>query len=128
MILQDKGKEKKPHRKYANTPHKCLQIFLSIMSIVMVFLFGIWWFNPAHIPHNFSGLARIVDVILFLSVSYVIWHSIVMDVLTWSIALHIRDLRKQKPAKGLKVAFITTIVPGKESLTLLHKCLPAMMK
>ncbi len=49
-----------------------------------------------------------------------------MEILAWSISSHIKDIRHEKPLHRVKVAFITTIVPSKESLSLLTKCLPAM--
>jgi cellulose synthase/poly-beta-1,6-N-acetylglucosamine synthase-like glycosyltransferase len=104
------------------------QTIYTILSLFAVGLFAIWWFNPQHIPQNFTGPFRILDIILFLSVSYVIWHPIIMDILTWTISSHVKDTRQQKPQQGLKVAFITTIVPASESVDLLHKCLPAMVK
>lgn len=96
------------------------------LATTLVMLFAFWWFQPSHIPHNFSGIGRLFDYFLFLSVSYVIWHPIIMEVLTWAISSHIKPLQIQKPLPGLKVAFVTTIVPANESLNLLHKCLPAM--
>jgi len=104
-----------------------VQFALSALALACVGSFALWWFQPTHIPDNFSGVFRAADGILFLLVSYIIWHPIIMDVLTWFISLHIKDTRQQKPPPGLKVAFITTIVPKNESLELLHKCLPAMV-
>lgn len=102
-------------------------IAYSTLSLVSVILFALWWFNPQHIPHNFTGIARTLDVILFFLVSYVIWHPIIMDILTWSVSSHIKDIRQQKPIPGLRVAFLTTIVPQNEPIELLYKCLPAMV-
>lgn len=108
-------------------PSKVSFFICTAISLIVVSLFFVWWFQPSHIPNNFLGGGSTVDVILFLLVSFIIWHPLVMDVLTWAIASHITDIRHHKPVPGLKVAFITTIVPGSESLDLLHKCLPAMM-
>jgi len=94
----------------------------------MIGIFAVWWFQPQHIPHNFHGPWRILDVLLFGVVSYVIWHSIVMQILTWIIAGHIRDVSAKKPIRNKRVAFITTFVPGAESIELLHKTLPAMQR
>jgi len=94
---------------------------------MLVSFFAVWWFNPVHVPNNFEGILRIADVLLFLLVSFVIWHPIVMQILTWTIASHIKDVSANKPIPGLKVAFITTFVPASESIELLHKCLPAMI-
>lgn len=98
------------------------------LSLIVVFVFAFWWFNPAHIPDNFTGLSSVLDIILFGLVSFVIWHQLIMEVLTWCISSNIRDIRRQKPVSGLRVAFITTIVPKNEPVELLHKCLPAMVK
>lgn len=109
------------------TKKKYSQAFLTTLALLSVFLFGIWWFNPLHIPYNFYGIWRFYDVLLFFLVSWVVWHPILMDVTSWIISLHIKNNRHHKPIKGLKVAFITTIVPKNEPVSLLHKCLPAMI-
>jgi cellulose synthase (UDP-forming) len=100
---------------------------LSSVGILIVGLFAFWWLNPAHIAHNFNGPFGALDVLLFLLVTYVIWQPIIMEMLSWAIASHIKEPRHYPPAKGLKVAFITTFVPHSESIELLHKTLPAML-
>jgi cellulose synthase (UDP-forming) len=105
-----------------------MYITLTAMALLLVALFGVWWFEPTKIPNNFSGVAHIFDVLLFLIITYVIWHPIIMRVLSWAIASNIKDVRTQKPQPELRVAFVTTFVPGTESLDLLKKTLPAMMR
>jgi cellulose synthase/poly-beta-1,6-N-acetylglucosamine synthase-like glycosyltransferase len=46
----------------------------------------------------------------------------------WAIVSHIKGTSSATPLPGLKVALITTFVPGSESVELLHKTLPAMRK
>ncbi len=108
-------------------PSKNTQFVFSALALTLVTLFACWWFRPIHLPQNFTGIARIFDVILFLLVSFIIFHPIIMEVLTWLISSHIKEVDQESPAPGLRVAFITTIVPASESLELLHKCLPAMI-
>jgi cellulose synthase (UDP-forming) len=98
------------------------------IALLLVFAFAVWWFNPSHVPNNFSGFFRLFDFILFGIVSYVVWHPIVMSVLSWSVVSNIRELSAPKAVRGKRVAFITTFVPASESIELLHKCLPAMVK
>jgi cellulose synthase (UDP-forming) len=100
---------------------------IPVMAILAVVGFGFWWFNPIHIPHNFGETSKVFDYILFFLVSYVIWHPIIMDVVTWCISSNIKYTPHKKAFPGLRVAFVTTIVPANESLNLLHKCLPAMV-
>ena len=103
------------------------QQFVTIISVTVITLFACWWFNPEHIADNFSGYANIVDVLLFFAVSWIVWHPILMEVVVWAIVSHIKEHPQELPQPGLRVAFITTIVPGSEPLDLLHKCLPAMV-
>jgi hypothetical protein len=79
------------------------------------------------VPHNFSGSARVWDVLLFAGLSYVIWHPIVMVILAWAVASNIKDLPPQTPRPGMRVAFITNFVPGSEPIYLLEQTLPAMV-
>jgi cellulose synthase (UDP-forming) len=100
---------------------------LTVLSLTVVVSFALWWFSAGNIPHNFTGQKHLLDLVLFLLVSYVIWHPIFMEILTWSISWHITETKEITPPKGLRVAFLTTIVPSNESLSLLHQCLPAMV-
>lgn len=106
---------------------KLSQLAYTLFAIVFVVAFALWWFQPAHVAKNFIGTKSVIDILLFVLVSYVIWQPITMELLTWIISLHIKDKRRQKPFPGMKVAFITTIVPSSEPLELLYKCLPAMV-
>lgn len=100
---------------------------LTGIALLLVSVFAVWWFNPGHVPDNFEGALHLFDWLLFIAVSYVVWHPIVMNVLKWAIASHIKDRPKKRPAAGLKVAFITTFVPSSESIDLLERTLPAMV-
>src|SRR5438552_3847365 len=115
--------------RYKNTylRNKTSQTLITAGALLSVFSFALWWFQPSHVAHNFGQHVTTTDILLFGLVSYVIWHAIIMEVLSWSIASHIKDIRSHKPLPGQKVAFITTIVPSNESVDLLHKCLPAMV-
>lgn len=99
-----------------------------LIALLCIFAFGLLWFQFNNIPHNFGGWLHIIDVILFLLLTYVLWHPIVMRVFSWAVAYNIKDTRQQTPQDDLKVAFITTFVPGTESKSLLHKTLPAIVK
>ncbi|HSW97551.1 MAG TPA: glycosyltransferase family 2 protein, partial [Candidatus Saccharimonadales bacterium] len=75
-------------------PYKRLQytnVIFPSFAFISVFLFALWWFSASHIPHNFSGNFKIFDILLFILVSYIIWHPIIMEVLTWSISSHIKE-------------------------------------
>jgi cellulose synthase (UDP-forming) len=100
--------------------------FLKSVGLLLTLAFGAWWFLPGHIANNFAGPAHILDFILFLLVSCIVWHEIMTQLLFWNIADKIRKPFHYAPQPGLKVAFITTFVPGSEPIALLHRILPAM--
>ncbi|MFZ1250583.1 MAG: glycosyltransferase family 2 protein [Candidatus Microsaccharimonas sp.] len=98
-------------------------------AVLVTFVFATIWFNPNNFTKNFDGTWHFLDVLLFLLVTYVIWHPIFMKFTAYVIMSHIqtRDVHAKSPAPGSKVAFITTFVPSSESIELLHKTLPAMV-
>ncbi|HUC90117.1 MAG TPA: glycosyltransferase family 2 protein [Patescibacteria group bacterium] len=109
------------------TRRRLIPVVASVLALAVVTIFALWWFRLSHISHNFSGSARVFDVLLFVGLSYVIWHPIIMEVLAWAVASHIKDLPPRKPQPGMRVAFITNFVPGSEPISLLKKTLPAMV-
>lgn len=107
------------------------QIQLKILvrlGIVLVAIFAGWWFQPQHITHNFSGVWHIVDVVLFLLLSFVVWHQIVNEMFTWYVSLDMKKPKLMKPESGMKVAFLTAFVPGKEPYDILEATLKAMVE
>ena len=66
---------------------------------------------------------------IYLALTFVISHRVFMDVYVWVVARRIRPVTASpSPAPGLRVAFITTFVPGAEGLDLLSRTLPAMLE
>ena len=105
-----------------------LHTLFSLVALLVLAYFAVWWFRPENIAHNFIGANHAFDFILFLLVTYVIWHPLVMEVLSWAISSHIRKPTPTPvPQPNLKVAFVTTFVPQSESIDLLKKTLPAMV-
>ncbi len=101
---------------------------LMILAVTFLMLFAGVWFNLGNVPDNFHGNWHAMDFVLFLVVSYVVWHQIMMDTVLWLIARAMKNPKRQKAAAGLKVAFITTFVPDSEPLELLENILPAMRR
>jgi len=103
-----------------------LRVLIAV-GLILTALFGQWWFRLNHVPTNFQGPNHVFDFILFIVLSYVIWHQISMEVLNWSIVRKMHRSKSPEPQAGLKVAFITTYVPGAETPELLHNILPALV-
>lgn len=100
------------------------------IACMAISVFAYLWFFIGKVPTNFNGTLHILDFLFFAVVTYVIWHPIFMELITFIIARHIKPLETTSPhaRTGAKVAFVTTFVPGSESIDLLHKILPAMKK
>lgn len=112
-----------------NNKEKNNFIVLLATGIVLTLVFGIWWFLPKHIPHNFTGVFHIADYALFLLLSYIVWHEIMMEVFSWYIAAYIKNPDiPVLPPLGLRVAYLTAFVPGIESYEVLEKTLIAMVQ
>jgi cellulose synthase/poly-beta-1,6-N-acetylglucosamine synthase-like glycosyltransferase len=100
--------------------------FFALVGLALTGYFGYYWFNPQHIPDNFTGINNVFDLVLFILVTYIIWHQILAEVFAWAIAYSMKRPRYMKPQQGLKVAFISTFVPGKEPHDMLERNLQGM--
>jgi cellulose synthase/poly-beta-1,6-N-acetylglucosamine synthase-like glycosyltransferase len=101
-------------------------LFLISIGTTLTIAYFIWWFQPSHIPNNFNGPLGIFDFILFLLLSYVVWHQIVNELFIWFVVLDMKKTVHITPEIGKKVAFLTAFVPGKEPYDVLENTLRAM--
>jgi cellulose synthase/poly-beta-1,6-N-acetylglucosamine synthase-like glycosyltransferase len=101
---------------------------LMILGVASLVAFYCWWLQPAHVPINFRGWAHIADYAIFGILTLVISHRVFMDVYSWIVVRKVEPRHPApEPRRGLRVAFITTFVPGIEGLDLLLRTLPAMV-
>ena len=101
---------------------------LLLLAVGALVAFLGWWFEPSHVPSNFSGRRHLADLVLFGLLTLVFGHRIFMDVFSWIVVWGMRqDAPPGEPEPGLRVAFITTFVPSSEPIELLHETLPAML-
>ena len=101
---------------------------IMLIGIGLTVIFGVWWFQSGHIPHNFQGNAHVFDVLLFALLSYVVWYQIIYEIFSWYIAGFMkRPEPAASPALNLKVALLTAFVPGKEPYDMLEHSLEAMI-
>ncbi len=104
-----------------------IYLFLITLGLYFTILFGVWWFWPTNIPHNFSGYLHVFDFLLFVALSYLIWHQIILELFSWFIAFKMREPVRLPPEQGMSVAFLTAFVPSKEPYEVLEKTLKAMI-
>ncbi len=100
---------------------------LLLIGFVLVDFFALWWFQGKHIPTNFTGAWHSLDFVVFALVSYIVWYGVLTELFSWVVTFHMVEPREVAPLPGLRVAFLTAFVPGKEPLDLLEKTLTAMV-
>lgn len=105
---------------------KTIYSALLIIGLILTVGFGVWWFQPSHIPDNFKGIFHVLDFSLFCLLSYIVWYQIINELFAWDVALNMRHPKHIEPKSGLKVAFLTAFVPGSEPYDILEKTLKAM--
>lgn len=102
-----------------------LMLFV-VVALLVRYIF--WWFEPQHIPLNWiNSPLHFIDFAVFSLLSFVIFIGYIS---TFGVWLSIWSMSKPKaliPQPGLRVAFLTCYVPGKEPLSMLKKTLLAMI-
>jgi hypothetical protein len=99
------------------------------VGLLLVARFAVFWFNPARLPRAFGRSLDPGDFILFAGLTLVIWHRQAMEILAWLICRRVgRHQEPPVPQRDLRVAFITTFVPGSESLDLLARTLANLLR
>ena len=101
-------------------------LFLTI-GLVLTVVWATWWFRIDHVSQNFSGRVHIFDYVLFITLSYIVWHHILMEVFGWIIAAHMKHPLYIPPQPNMRVAYLTAFVPGSEPYSLLEQSLEAMV-
>jgi len=97
-------------------------------GLVLLGRFGYFWFTAARVPRDFGRQVDAGDIALFGALTFVVWHRVLIDLSSWLICRRVDPLRSDPPpARGFRVAFITTFVPGSESLSMLRETLLTML-
>ncbi len=92
-----------------------------------VLIFALWWFAPSHVPHLYNDWRHLIEVSMYVLLSFIIWHQIVNEIFIWYLAAGMKEVIPLKAQAGLRVAMITAFVPGKEPYEVLEKALSAMV-
>jgi cellulose synthase (UDP-forming) len=86
--------------------------------------FAFFWFNPARLPRDFGPRLDLADIVMFAALNFVVWHRQLLDMCAWLACARLEAYQAAPPpAPGLRVAFITTFVPGSESIEMLRRTL-----
>jgi len=101
--------------------------FFVLVGFVLIALFAFTWFNPHNIASTFSGPWAFLNVLLFAVTTFIVWHEIVASAHVATLLGKMKKWQVKKPQRNLKVAFITTFVPGKEPHDMLRNSLTAIV-
>ena len=100
---------------------------LIVLALFFSFRYIFWWFEPVHIPSNWTGSgSHVFDFIIFNLLSFVVFLGLLLRFGSWFSLWFASKPVYKKPQKGLRVAFLTCYVPGKEPLDMLVTTLKAM--
>ncbi|MFQ6485388.1 glycosyltransferase [Brachybacterium epidermidis] len=102
---------------------------LVLFSAASGLVFLTWLVQPGHLPSSMDkSWMIVVGRIGFAMVIVVESIRITQSLTAWVFSTNAKDPLPMVPEPGLKVAFLTTIVPGKEPIEIAERTLEAMTK
>jgi cellulose synthase/poly-beta-1,6-N-acetylglucosamine synthase-like glycosyltransferase len=116
---------------YQRLPHARprRQLLGAIVVLLIQSAFLAWLLLPSHLPlHNSSPVIAIASIVMLCSI-YLIELFRLLNVTSLCLASALaRDPIPMVPQRGTRVAFLTTIVPAKESISVVEPTLRAARK
>lgn len=112
-----------------NRFEKTVHYALILAALVLVGSFLNFWIKPEHIPHQFDGAWHYAELVSFWTLTIVVIGYSLASLLTVLFVTRTIEPHRQPPApvSGLKVAIITTYVPGSEPIDMLRNTLVSML-
>ena len=105
-------------------PQRLAYALLLAVGVFLAARFAFFWFSSARLPRDFGTRLNIADVLMFAGLSFVVWHRQLLDMFAWLACARLEAYRPAPPpGPGMRVAFITTFVPGSESIEMLRRTL-----
>lgn len=103
-------------------------LLLAVAAVTCQVLFMAWLFQPGHLPEaNESPVRHVASLVMVASI-FGIQFFLLLNVATLILAtVTARDPVPVHPARGTRVAFLTTIVPSKEPIDVVRGTLKAAL-
>lgn len=107
-------------------PRFVRSIVVALVNMVLEVVFFGWLLQPAHLP-SFGGNGWVVAADVFVIAAIALMELLrLINVVSLSLASIVaRDPVPVTPPEGLRVAFVTTIVPAKEPIDMVERTLAA---
>jgi len=127
--LQDAGENYQVAFKSVTTGGTRVRAYLLVGAALLFEAFFLGWLlKPSHYPQGDGTWQFWMAVTMVVSIG-IIESMRLLNVSTLAFAtLNARDPIPVKPARGLRIAFVTTIVPSKEPISMARKTLEAAMQ
>lgn len=126
--LPKKGYKVK-YRPLMNKRDALKAILLVLLNLGFQIAFLIWLFLPSHINfENLEGGAKAAVIFIIVGIALIEGSRLFNMASLCLSTLLAREPNPVRPEKGTRLAFTTTIVPGKEPWELAEKTLKAMLK
>jgi len=117
-------------RRVASPAQRAVLTTLALINALTAVAFIAWLLLPAHVPGpgvvGFGGWRLGVARLSFCVVICVESIRLVQNFAVWVFASAMKDPVPKAPPRGLRVAMLTTIVPSKESISVVGRTLRAM--
>lgn len=98
---------------------------LSLGVLALTVWLGMYWINPQRLT---GGIPVALAVGMLLTMSFVMFHRPFLEVFSWVVLRKVTPVTPPAPPDGLRVALITTFVPGAEPIEMLKATLKAMVE
>jgi cellulose synthase (UDP-forming) len=109
--------------------HRLAYGLLLSVGLFLAIRLALFWFSPARLPRDFGSRLDSGDIVMFAALTFVVWHRQLIDLCAWLICTRVEAFRPAPPpARGLRVAFITTFVPSSESISMLERTLSSIVR
>ena len=129
--LTDPPKEKPyqvEYRRLNDGSRRVRALLLTSAALTFEIIFLIWLLKPSHYPENTGDWQYYLSLSMIVSIAIIEFMRLINVATLVRATLSSADPIPVKPQAGLSVAFLTTIVPGKEPLSMLRATVTAATK
>ena len=112
-----------------NRTERIIHMSMIALAIIVTVVFLEFWIASEHMPNNHEGVWHVAEATSFWVLTIVVVGYNILSLLTVLVVTRTIEHQAEPPApkQGLKVAIITTYVPGAEPLDMLRDTLVSML-
>jgi cellulose synthase (UDP-forming) len=123
----ESGSRVRYRRVFSRTENRQLKLLVTV-NVAASLSLVVWLLLPYHWPAAGNSWSRIIAGIAIFMMAATELIRLAQGAALWIFAANARDPIPLRPHRGMRVAVLTTIVPGKEPLDLVARTLEAMRR